>query len=138
MLYQNELVIPTINQLIKEKLCYKNSNNNRKCFFLLQNDYIYTDQTSICQGICVHVLQIGDVESFSFKCPSQDSWTIRAKSKCNSTLIYFCLYNNLEERYVEGCDGPDWDRKGKVCLQNFSNLVQIMRHMKLKYKNTEF
>ncbi|CAG2195663.1 unnamed protein product [Mytilus edulis] len=48
----------------------------------------------------------------ALKCPSQDSWTIRAKSKCNSTLKYFCLYNNLEERYVEGCDGPDWDRKG--------------------------
>ncbi|XP_052084074.1 uncharacterized protein LOC127721356 isoform X2 [Mytilus californianus] len=53
-----------------------------------------------------------NVDSFNLKCPSQANWKFRAKVKCNSTLKYFCLYNNVERKYVEGCDGPDWDRKG--------------------------
>ncbi|CAC5359916.1 unnamed protein product [Mytilus coruscus] len=55
---------------------------------------------------------ISNVESYNLKCPSQSSWNFRAKFKCNSTLKYFCLYNNVEVKYVEGCKGPDWDRKG--------------------------
>ncbi|CAC5408766.1 unnamed protein product [Mytilus coruscus] len=52
------------------------------------------------------------IESYEFKCPSQASWRLRAHVKCNSTMKYFCLYNNVAGKYVEGCDGPDWDRKG--------------------------
>ncbi|CAC5359911.1 unnamed protein product [Mytilus coruscus] len=50
--------------------------------------------------------------SFNFKCPSQSSWNFRAQEKCNRTFEYFCLYNNVIEEYIEGCKGPDWDRKG--------------------------
>ncbi|CAC5417520.1 unnamed protein product [Mytilus coruscus] len=52
------------------------------------------------------------VKSYSFKCPSQVSWETRAQVACNSTLKYFCLYNSVIGEYVEGCNGPDWDRKG--------------------------
>ncbi|CAC5389978.1 unnamed protein product [Mytilus coruscus] len=52
------------------------------------------------------------VESYSLKCPSQASWKLRAQVTCNSTLKYFCLYNSVIGEYVEGCNGPDWDRKG--------------------------
>ncbi|CAC5416347.1 unnamed protein product [Mytilus coruscus] len=52
------------------------------------------------------------IKTFNLKCPSQASWKLRAQVKCNSTLKYFCLYNNVAEKYVEGCNGPDWDRKG--------------------------
>ncbi|CAC5416345.1 unnamed protein product [Mytilus coruscus] len=51
-------------------------------------------------------------ESYDFKCPSQASWRLRAHVKCNSTKTYFFLYNNVAGTFVEGCDGPDWDRKG--------------------------
>ncbi|CAC5403770.1 unnamed protein product [Mytilus coruscus] len=51
-------------------------------------------------------------ESYNFKCPEQANWKFRAIEKCNSTLKYFCLYNNVYRKYVEGCTGPDWDRKG--------------------------
>lgn len=53
-------------------------------------------------------------KSYDLKCPSNASWKIRAQIKCNSTLKYYCLYNNVEGKYVEGCTGPDWDRKGTV------------------------
>lgn len=53
------------------------------------------------------------VESYNLKCPSPAHWKLRARVKCNSTLKYFCLYNIVKRRYVEGCTGPDWDRKGK-------------------------
>ncbi|CAG2211278.1 unnamed protein product [Mytilus edulis] len=52
------------------------------------------------------------VVPFNFKCPLQAHWKMRAEVKCNSTSKYFCLFNNVEGIYVEGCDGPDWDRKG--------------------------
>ncbi|CAC5408762.1 unnamed protein product [Mytilus coruscus] len=52
------------------------------------------------------------VKTYNLKCPSQAHWKLRAQVKCNSTLKYFCLYNNVAEKYVEGCNGPDWDRKG--------------------------
>ncbi|CAC5389986.1 unnamed protein product [Mytilus coruscus] len=52
------------------------------------------------------------VESYSLKCPSQASWKLRAQVTCNRTLKYFCLYNSVIGEYVEGCNGPDWDRKG--------------------------
>lgn len=53
-------------------------------------------------------------KSYDLKCPSNASWKIRAKIKCNSTMKYFCLHNNVEGKYVEGCKKPDWDRKGIV------------------------
>lgn len=52
------------------------------------------------------------IKTFKLKCPSNASWKIRAQVKCNNTLKYFCLYNNVADKYVEGCNGPDWDRKG--------------------------
>ncbi|CAC5410001.1 unnamed protein product [Mytilus coruscus] len=52
------------------------------------------------------------VKAYKLKCHSQSNWKLRAQVKCNSTLTYFCLFNNVAEKYVEGCDGPDWDRKG--------------------------
>lgn len=58
------------------------------------------------------------VDSFSFKCPLQSSWKHRAYVTCNRTLEYFCLYNSVIGEYVEGCNGPDWDRKGKVICSN--------------------
>lgn len=61
-----------------------------------------------------NLLQISTYESYNLKCPSQASWKIRANVKCNSILIYTCLFNNVEKKYVEGCRGPDWDRKGTV------------------------
>ncbi|XP_052063874.1 uncharacterized protein LOC127703828 isoform X8 [Mytilus californianus] len=53
-----------------------------------------------------------DSYMYNFKCPAQVDSKIRAQIKCNSTLKYFCLYNNVAGKYVEGCNGPDWDRKG--------------------------
>lgn len=63
----------------------------------------------------INELQIltSHVELYNLTCPSVAHWKIRAKVKCNSTLKYVCLYNNVKEIYVEGCNGPDWDRKGK-------------------------
>ncbi|VDI45556.1 Hypothetical predicted protein [Mytilus galloprovincialis] len=52
------------------------------------------------------------IKTFKLKCPSNASWKLRAQVKCNNTLKYFCLYNNVADKYVEGCKGPDWDRKG--------------------------
>lgn len=62
---------------------------------------------------------IGHAEFYNLKCPSEANWKLRAQVKCNSTLKYFCLYNSVKEIYVEGCNGPDWDRKGnsKYSLQ---------------------
>lgn len=51
-------------------------------------------------------------DPYDFRCPLQASWTLQSQVKCNSTMKYFCLYNNVAGRYVEGCNGPDWDRKG--------------------------
>lgn len=66
----------------------------------------------------VHVLQIGiqQVELYNLSCPFQGNWKFRAEVYCNSTSKYFCLFNNAEGEYVEGCDGPDWDRKGLVYI----------------------
>lgn len=33
----------------------------------------------------------------------------------------------MEENYVEGCNGPDWDRRGKVICQ-FSWSVEIKKN----------
>ncbi|CAC5400771.1 unnamed protein product [Mytilus coruscus] len=60
----------------------------------------------------MHLLQLFICASYKLRCPSQANWKIRAKGKCNSIMNYFCLYNNVEEKYVEGCYGPDWDRRG--------------------------
>ncbi|CAC5403771.1 unnamed protein product [Mytilus coruscus] len=70
---------------------------------------IFVSTVSIFQNI---ILYAESHESYNFSCPSQAHWTFRAQVKCNSTLKYFCLYNNVEDKYVEGCNGPDWDRKG--------------------------
>ncbi|CAC5415388.1 unnamed protein product [Mytilus coruscus] len=51
-------------------------------------------------------------KSFDFKCPVHAHWKNWANEKCNSTLKYFCLHNDVERKYVEGCTGPDWDRSG--------------------------
>lgn len=73
----------------------------------------------LCSMTCtkrkLSVLQIciAQVELYNFKCPSQANWKIRAEVTCNSISKYFCLYNIVERTYVEGCNGPDWDRKGK-------------------------
>ncbi|CAC5385483.1 unnamed protein product [Mytilus coruscus] len=70
------------------------------------------DEDKLLSGKNLAILVIVNVESYTLKCPSQNSWKIRAKLMCNSTLKYFCLYNNVAGKYVEGCNGPDWDRKG--------------------------
>lgn len=61
---------------------------------------------------CLCLILISHVELYNLTCPSEAHWKIRAKVNCNSTFKYFCLYNNVKEIYVEGCNGPDWDRKG--------------------------
>lgn len=60
----------------------------------------------------LQILVVFKVESYDLKCLSQASWKMRANIKCKRALYYFCLYNNVEKKYVEGCKGPDWDRKG--------------------------
>ncbi|CAC5424765.1 unnamed protein product [Mytilus coruscus] len=50
-------------------------------------------------------------EFYNLKCPSKANRNIQAIVHCNSTSKYFCLYNNVKNKYVEGCNGPDWDRK---------------------------
>ncbi|CAC5400773.1 unnamed protein product [Mytilus coruscus] len=69
------------------------------------------------------------VESYNLKCPSQSHCKLWAQVKCNSTLKYFCLFNNVEEQYVEGCNGPDWDRKGsrRIFARHFSRLECIQQ-----------
>ncbi|CAC5408763.1 unnamed protein product [Mytilus coruscus] len=62
--------------------------------------------------LSVFLICVFSVESYNLKCPSLAASKLRAQVKCNSTVKYFCLYNNVEEKYVEGCNGPDWDRKG--------------------------
>ncbi|VDI00546.1 Hypothetical predicted protein, partial [Mytilus galloprovincialis] len=70
------------------------------------------------------IFQMGvlNVVAYNIKCPSQANWKFRAQVKCNSTLNYFCLYNSVRGQYVEGCNGPDWDRKGskRVFAGDFS------------------
>ncbi|XP_071139634.1 uncharacterized protein [Mytilus edulis] len=70
----------------------------------------------------VFQMLISDAYFYNFKCPSEASWKFRAEVECNSTSNYFCLYNNVDLKYVEGCNGPDWDRKGskRIYVGDFS------------------
>jgi hypothetical protein len=52
------------------------------------------------------------MESYVIRCPEQAEWNIRAEIQCQNTAKYFCLYNDLNYTYKEGCTGPDWDRSG--------------------------
>ncbi|XP_076081132.1 uncharacterized protein LOC143052043 [Mytilus galloprovincialis] len=67
--------------------------------------------TSFCT-LSVYQILILNVESFNLKCPAQAHWKLRAKASCTNTMKYYCLFNYIKEKYVEGCNGPDWDRKG--------------------------
>ncbi|CAG2211260.1 unnamed protein product [Mytilus edulis] len=62
-----------------------------------------------CSSLDIGIQQ---VELYNLSCPFQVNWKFRAEVYCNSTSAYFCLFNNAEGEYVEGCGGPDWDRKG--------------------------
>ncbi|VDI12115.1 Hypothetical predicted protein, partial [Mytilus galloprovincialis] len=68
--------------------------------------------TYIIIALTIITMHISTYESYNLKCPSHASWKIRANVKCKSILKYTCLFNNVEKKYVEGCRGPDWDRKG--------------------------
>ncbi|XP_063436693.1 uncharacterized protein LOC134718131 [Mytilus trossulus] len=76
----------------------------------------------IVTTILVFKIFVLNVDSYDLQCPSQPNWTFRAKVKCNSTSKYFCLYNRVDGIYVEGCNGPDWDRKGskRIYIGDFS------------------
>lgn len=78
---------------------------------------IYIKTNLIFSYYYLYVLQISIsfVESYNLTCPSEAHWKTRARIRCNSISKYFCLYNNVEGVYLEGCLGPDWDRKGIQC-----------------------
>ena len=64
---------------------------------------------------CIHIFQVQNIypaESYDIRCPEQPEWNIRAEMQCQNATKYFCLYNDLTYSYMEGCTGPDWDRRG--------------------------
>ncbi|CAC5410004.1 unnamed protein product [Mytilus coruscus] len=94
---------------------FERPNNVRSC--KKKDQKVMTLKNKICcctfAFTCLFILTfMVFAESYNFECPSHASWKLRAHLKCNNTWKYFCLYNNVEGKYVEGCNGPDWDRKG--------------------------
>ncbi|XP_052097657.1 uncharacterized protein LOC127732615 isoform X2 [Mytilus californianus] len=41
--------------------------------------------------------------NYSTNCPDRSQWRINAKEKCNNTEEYHCLYNQVDEEYIELC-----------------------------------
>ncbi|CAC5381696.1 unnamed protein product [Mytilus coruscus] len=55
----------------------------------------------------------GTVHMNSFKCPEPSQWNIRAKSICDNTKTYICLFDENRQRYAEFCGrASDFENPG--------------------------
>lgn len=65
----------------------------------------------------------GYEEAFTLQCLNHSQWNLRAKSFCNVSERYYCLYDENKRRNVEGCqDEPQFDAPGKCFFCIYSIL----------------
>ncbi|CAG2205298.1 unnamed protein product [Mytilus edulis] len=69
------------------------------------------------------ILIIGTTSGYDFKCPAKAEWRLRAIVSCYSEYKYACLFNLLEEKYMENCSNTDQSSIGsKLVFQPLFNL----------------
>lgn len=68
--------------------------------------------TKVICWIQIFLMYISVLQGYDLLCPTALQWNIRALEKCHNKEIYFCLFDNLDNRYIEGCTGPNFDRSG--------------------------
>ncbi|XP_063408095.1 uncharacterized protein LOC134691480 [Mytilus trossulus] len=62
---------------------------------------------------------------FDLKCPAKAEWRLRAIVSCYSEDKYACLFNLLEEKYMENCSRTDQSSIGsKLVFQPLFNLAE--------------
>ncbi|XP_052086073.1 uncharacterized protein LOC127723463 isoform X2 [Mytilus californianus] len=71
------------------------------------------------------ILIIGTATGYDLKCPAKAEWRLRAHVSCYSEDKYVCLFNLLEEKYMENCLGSDQSSIGsKLVFQPLFNLAE--------------
>ncbi|XP_071142530.1 uncharacterized protein [Mytilus edulis] len=70
------------------------------------------------------ILIIGTATGYDLKCPSKAEWRLKGNISCSSEDKYVCLFNLLEEKYMENCSGSDQSSIGsKPVFQPLFNLA---------------
>ncbi|XP_076084360.1 uncharacterized protein LOC143055097 [Mytilus galloprovincialis] len=70
------------------------------------------------------ILIIGTATGYDLKCPAKAEWRLKGNISCSSEDKYVCLFNLLEEKYMENCSGSDRSSIGsKLVFQPLFNLA---------------
>ncbi|XP_076070597.1 uncharacterized protein LOC143042213 [Mytilus galloprovincialis] len=66
--------------------------------------------------LIISVLKISNAV-FTFQCPVQSHWKLRAETYCGLGKSYFCLYDKNEQNFTEFCrDADDFDAPGQKLI----------------------